>query len=46
MKAGGFYLNSTKITHHQTTLTEQDLIDGKVVILRIGKSSFYLIEAI
>ncbi|CEI92781.1 Putative Tyrosyl-tRNA synthetase [Rhizopus microsporus] len=46
MKAGGFYLNNTRITHHQTTLTEQDLIDGKVVILRIGKSSFYLIEAI
>lgn len=46
IKAGGLYLNNTRITDTRHTIAESDLIDGKVCILRVGKSSYYLIEVI
>jgi tyrosyl-tRNA synthetase len=46
MKAGGFYLNNVRVNNHKQMLEEKDLIDGKVCVLRVGKSSYYLIQAI
>ncbi|KAI7899070.1 tyrosine-tRNA ligase [Cokeromyces recurvatus] len=46
IKAGGFYLNNQKITNVKHVIEENDLIDGKVLVLRTGKSSYYLIQII
>ncbi|KAI8062341.1 tyrosine-tRNA ligase [Gilbertella persicaria] len=46
IKAGGIYLNNTRITNIKHTIKESDLIDGKICVLRVGKSSYYLIQAI
>ncbi|KAI9261198.1 tyrosine-tRNA ligase [Helicostylum pulchrum] len=46
IKAGGLYLNNTRITDTRHTIEESDLIDGKVCILRVGKASYYLIQVI
>ncbi|KAI9478032.1 MAG: tyrosine-tRNA ligase [Benjaminiella poitrasii] len=46
IKAGGFYLNNQRVTNVKQTIEEDHLIDGKVVVLRVGKSSYYLIQAI
>lgn len=46
IKAGGFYLNNDRIKNHKQTLEEKDLIDGKICILRVGKSSYYMIQVV
>ncbi|OBZ87503.1 Tyrosine--tRNA ligase, mitochondrial [Choanephora cucurbitarum] len=46
IKAGGFYLNNSRVNDIKQTIKESDLIDGKVCVLRVGKSSYYLIQAI
>ncbi|KAL0143695.1 hypothetical protein V8B55DRAFT_1479802 [Mucor lusitanicus] len=46
MKAGGIYLNNQRITNVKHTIEESDLIDGKICVLRSGKSSYYLIQVI
>jgi hypothetical protein len=46
IKAGGFYLNNQRITNVKQTIEEADLIDGKVCVLRVGKSSYYLIQVV
>ncbi|CEP12620.1 hypothetical protein [Parasitella parasitica] len=46
IKAGGFYLNNSRVTNIKQTIEEKDLIDGKICVLRVGKSSYYLIEAV
>lgn len=46
IKAGGLYLNNTRITDTRQTIQESDLIDGKICILRVGKSSYYMIEVV
>jgi tyrosyl-tRNA synthetase len=46
IKAGGLYLNNSRVTDTRKTIEESDLIDGKVCILRVGKSSYYLIEVV
>ncbi|KAL7316483.1 tyrosyl-tRNA synthetase [Mucor circinelloides] len=46
MKAGGFYLNNQRVTNVKHVIEESDLIDGKVCVLRSGKSSYYLIQVI
>lgn len=46
IKAGGFYLNNVRVTDTRKTIEESDLIDGKVCILRVGKSSYFLVEVV
>ncbi|KAI9254647.1 tyrosine-tRNA ligase [Sporodiniella umbellata] len=46
IKSGGFYLNNERVNSHKQTLEESNLIDGKVCILRVGKASYYLVQAI
>jgi tyrosyl-tRNA synthetase len=46
IKAGGFYLNNQRVTNVKQTIEEADLIDGKVCVLRVGKSSYYLIQVL
>ncbi|KAI8359954.1 tyrosine-tRNA ligase [Blakeslea trispora] len=46
IKAGGFYLNNMRVSDVKQTIEEKDLIDGKVCVLRVGKSSYYLIQAV
>lgn len=37
IKGGGFYVNNSKITETSRTLQESDLLDGRLVVLAIGK---------
>lgn len=46
IKAGGFYLNNQRVTNVKQTIEEANLIDGKVCVLRSGKSSYYLIQVV
>lgn len=46
IKAGGLYLNNARITDTRHTIQESDLIDGKVCVLRVGKSSYYMIQVV
>ncbi|KAF7720823.1 tyrosyl-tRNA synthetase [Apophysomyces ossiformis] len=46
IKAGGFYLNDVRVTDHRYTLSESDLLDGQVCVLRVGKSSYHVVQAI
>ncbi|KAG2196332.1 hypothetical protein INT47_009327 [Mucor saturninus] len=46
IKAGGLYLNNTRITDTRHTIQDSDLIDGKVCILRVGKSSYYMVQVV
>ncbi|KAI8646762.1 tyrosine-tRNA ligase, partial [Parasitella parasitica] len=46
IKAGGFYLNNSRVTNVKQTIQETDLIDGKICVLRVGKSSYYLIHLV
>ncbi|KAI8970239.1 putative tyrosine-tRNA ligase [Mycotypha africana] len=46
MKSGGLYFNNQRVSDYKQTVMETDLIDGKVCVLRVGKASYFLIEAI
>ncbi|KAG0171064.1 tyrosyl-tRNA synthetase [Apophysomyces sp. BC1034] len=45
IKAGGFYLNDVRVTDHRYTLSETDLLDQQVCVLRVGKSSYHVVHA-
>jgi tyrosyl-tRNA synthetase len=37
IKGGGFYVNDAKLTDPSRTLQDSDLLDGRLVVLAIGK---------
>jgi tyrosyl-tRNA synthetase len=37
IKGGGFYVNNNKLTDASRTLQDSDLLDGRLVVLAIGK---------
>lgn len=37
IKGGGFYVNNGKVAETSRTLQESDLLDGRMVVLAIGK---------
>ena len=48
IKSGGFYINYARQTDPKYVLTENNLVagNGTIVVLRLGKKNFQLIEAI
>ncbi|KAI9025872.1 hypothetical protein CLU79DRAFT_698987, partial [Phycomyces nitens] len=46
IKAGGMYINNSRVTDPRYKVTEADWIDNKVCVLRVGKSSYHLIQAV
>lgn len=44
-KTGGIYLNNKRITNPRHVITEADLIDGHVCVIRTGKSSYHIVHA-
>lgn len=42
LTAGGFYLNNARVTEDRSLSTE-DLIDGRIVILRTGKDNHVIL---
>ncbi|RUS20896.1 tyrosine-tRNA ligase [Endogone sp. FLAS-F59071] len=46
IKSGGLYLNNERVSDLRQKVTEQDLLDGLVCVLRTGKSSYRLVEII
>lgn len=43
LSAGGFYINNVRVTELDRRLLEDDLIDGRIVILRTGKDNHLII---
>ena len=43
--AGGLGLNKTKITPEKTSVNDQDLLQGKYLLLQKGKKNYYLVIA-
>ena len=44
IKGGGFYLNNVRITDQDRKVTPDDLLDGRIVILRAGKKRYHLVK--
>ncbi|KAI8060724.1 tyrosine-tRNA ligase [Gongronella butleri] len=44
IKAGGFYLNNARVTDPRQKLSDADIMDGLVCLLRIGKSSYHVVH--
>eukprot|EP00842_Homolaphlyctis_polyrhiza_P001043 jgi/Hompol1/193/HPOL_005256-RA len=40
INSGGLYLNKSRVQHESVTVTQQDLIDGKLCLLRTGKAQY------
>jgi tyrosyl-tRNA synthetase len=43
--AGGLGLNKTKIALEKTSIEDQDLLQGKYLLLQKGKKNYYLVIA-
>jgi tyrosyl-tRNA synthetase len=41
---GGLYLNNNRVTDMNTIVSDKDIIDGKLIILRSGKRNYFLVE--
>ncbi|OAD76424.1 hypothetical protein PHYBLDRAFT_109741, partial [Phycomyces blakesleeanus NRRL 1555(-)] len=46
IKAGGMYINNVRVIDPRYKVTEADWIDNEVCVLRVGKSSYHLIQAV
>ncbi|KAI9278277.1 hypothetical protein BDA99DRAFT_473370 [Phascolomyces articulosus] len=46
VKAGGMYLNNIRVTDPRHKISESELIDGKVCVLRAGKASYYIVNIV
>ncbi len=44
IRGGGVYLNNKKVAEEEQTLQEEDLIDGELLLLAIGKKNKYLVR--
>jgi tyrosyl-tRNA synthetase len=45
IKSGGVYVNAKKMDDIQYCLSEKDLQEGRVLVIRIGKSNYFILEA-
>jgi tyrosyl-tRNA synthetase len=43
LKAGGFYLNGVKVNDVKRTLKAEDLLDGRMAILRTGAENHLIL---
>ena len=46
LQSGGMYLNNEKIVDRNRAITENDLIDGRLLLLAVGKKNKILIRVI
>ncbi|KAI7883541.1 putative tyrosine-tRNA ligase [Lichtheimia hyalospora FSU 10163] len=46
IKAGGLYLNNTRVADPRYKVVESDLLDGQVCVIRCGKSSYHLVHVV
>ncbi len=44
VQSGGLYLNNIRVADIEATVTPEDLVDGKVAVLRSGKKNFHLVK--
>jgi tyrosyl-tRNA synthetase len=44
-QSGGIGMNKEKISPEKTTLTTEDLLQGKYLLLQKGKKNYYLVVA-
>ncbi|CAO3673440.1 unnamed protein product [Umbelopsis vinacea] len=44
IKSGGIYLNNVKITDPRAKIQQSDLLNDKLCVLRIGKSSYHMLH--
>jgi tyrosyl-tRNA synthetase len=44
VKGGGIYLNNQKVTEELQVLSEEDLIDGKMMLIAAGKKNKLLVR--
>jgi len=44
IKSGGVYLNNTKVTDPRAKIQSTDLLNNKLCVLRIGKSSYHMLH--
>ncbi|KAI9288843.1 hypothetical protein BC943DRAFT_334187 [Umbelopsis sp. AD052] len=44
IKAGGVYLNNVKVTDPRVKLQSTDLLNDKLCVLRVGKSSYHILH--
>jgi len=42
--SGGLYLNNRRVQSPETTVRPEDIIDGVLLVLRVGKKSYHLIR--
>jgi len=40
----GLYLNNKKVSGIEVTITDQDILDGKLIVFRTGKRNFFLLK--
>ena len=45
VQGGGVSLNKEKLTAFDQTITSEDLLDGKYLLVQRGKKNYYLIIA-
>ncbi|MFX7033254.1 hypothetical protein ABTI01_19820, partial [Acinetobacter baumannii] len=43
-QAGGISINKEKITVEKTTITNNDLLQGKYMLIQKGKKNYYLVK--
>ena len=46
IRSGGLYINQTRVSDLNHIVSDKDFIDGRVMIVRRGKSSFSLVKRI
>jgi tyrosyl-tRNA synthetase len=44
IESGGLYVNNRRVDGIQATVSEQDAVDGRIVVLRSGKRTFHLVK--
>ncbi|MFC1453275.1 tyrosine--tRNA ligase [Verrucomicrobiota bacterium] len=42
--SGGLYVNGQRVTDPETVVGSQDLVDGRILVLRSGKKTFHLLK--
>ena len=46
MQSGGVYVNGVQQRRSDTLIANELLLDGKVIVIRRGRSSFRIVEAL
>jgi tyrosyl-tRNA synthetase len=44
VQSGGMYVNNTRVGDAEQTVTAEDIIDARILVLRTGKKRFHLVQ--